>query len=163
MLDGCLSMSAEERDRSHLIRQTIDKTLRQRDAAERLGLGLRQFKRLVRAWKRQGDAGLVHRQWDRASHNRLPDATRRRIEHLLRDTYPDFGPTLAAEKLASSGCAAQRGKIRGALVVEAEAAAVQFGADTAGMGRQHHDARAEQDGLVDRVRDEHHRAADRRP
>ena len=71
-------MSAEERDRSHLIRQTIEKMLRQRDAAERLGLGLRQFKRLVRAWKRQGDAGLVHRQRDRASHNRLPDATRRR-------------------------------------------------------------------------------------
>ena len=85
MSEGYLLMSAEERDRSHQIRQTIDKTLRQRDAAERLGIGLRQFNRLVRAWKRQGDAGLVHRQRGRASHNRLPDATRRRIEHLLRE------------------------------------------------------------------------------
>jgi transposase len=100
MPEGYLSMSAEERDRSHLIRRTIEKSLSQREAAERLGIGRRQFKRLVRAWKRHGDAGLVGRQRGRSAHNRLAEATRLRIERLLRETYPDFGPTLAAEKLA---------------------------------------------------------------
>ena len=41
----------------------------------------------------EGSPGHVH-------HNRLAEATRLRIERLLRETYPDFGPTLAAEKLA---------------------------------------------------------------
>lgn len=100
MAEGYLSMSLEERDRLHLIRRTIEKTLSQREAAERLGISRRQFKRLVHAWKHHGDAGLVSRQRGRVAPNRLAEATRLRIEHLLRATYPDFGPTLAAEKLA---------------------------------------------------------------
>jgi hypothetical protein len=36
------------------------------EAAERLGLGLRQLKRLVQGWRRAGDAGLVNRQRGRA-------------------------------------------------------------------------------------------------
>lgn len=100
MAEGDLLMSAEERDRSHVIRQIIENTLSQREAAERLGLGLRQVKRLVHAWRHRGDAGLINRQRGRASNNRLPGTVRRRVEQLLRETYPDFGPTLAAEKLA---------------------------------------------------------------
>ena len=100
MPEGYLSMSAEERERSHLIRRTIEKSLGQREAAERLGIGPRQFKRLVRAWKHHGDGGLISRQRGGAAHNRLTEATRLRIERLLLETYPDFGATLAAEKLA---------------------------------------------------------------
>jgi transposase len=100
MPEGYLLMSAEERDRLHLIRRTIERGLSQREAAERLGISRRQFKRLVRAWKQYGDVGLVSRQRGRAAHNRLSEAVRLRVERLLRETYPDFGPTLAAEKLA---------------------------------------------------------------
>jgi transposase len=98
--EGFLVMSAQERDRSHLIRRTVEKTLSQREASERLGIGVRQFKRLVSAWKRQGDAGLVSRQRGRASNNRLPEVMRQNVARLLRERYLDFGPTLAAEKLA---------------------------------------------------------------
>jgi transposase len=100
MPEGYLLMSASERDRSHLIRRVIEKSLGQREAAEQLGIGVRQIKRLVRAWKRHGDGGLVSRRRGRAAHNRLSDTTRLRIERLLREIYPDFGPTLASEKLA---------------------------------------------------------------
>jgi len=94
-----LWMSIEERERSHLVRQTQAKQLSQRQASERLGIGVRQFKRLVRSWKQQGDAGLVSRQRGRASNHRLAPDERERIARLLRDKYPDFGPTLAVEKL----------------------------------------------------------------
>jgi len=94
-----LWMSIEERERSHLVRQTQEKHLSQRQASERLGIGVRQFKRLVRSWKQQGDAGLVSRQRGRASNNRLAPGEPERIAALLRDKYPDFGPTLAVEKL----------------------------------------------------------------
>ena len=100
MAEGCLLMSSAERERSHLVRRSIEKSLSQREAAERLGVGVRQFKRLVGAWKRQGDVGLISRRRGRAAPNRLTDGTRLRIEQLLRETYPDFGATLAAEKLA---------------------------------------------------------------
>jgi Trp operon repressor len=54
-------MSGEERDRAFLVRQAIEGRLSQREASERLGLGVRQFKRLVRNWRAVGDAGLVSR------------------------------------------------------------------------------------------------------
>ncbi|HEV2041890.1 MAG TPA: ISNCY family transposase [Casimicrobiaceae bacterium] len=92
-------MSILERERSHLVRQTQEKHLSQRQASERLGIGIRQFKRLVQSWKQQGDAGLVSRQRGRASNNRLAPGDRDRIALLLRGKYPDFGPTLAVENL----------------------------------------------------------------
>ena len=99
MAEGDLLMSGAERDRAHVVCQVFEHRLGQREASERLGIGIRQLKRLVRRWKRQGDAGLVSRQRGHASHNRLPEALRARVIALLRDKYPDFGPTLAAEKL----------------------------------------------------------------
>ena len=92
-------MSKEERDRSFLVRQSVEGRLGQREASERLGISVRQFKRLVCRWKREGDAGLVSRQRGRASHNRLAERDRARVAALLTEKYADFGPTLAAEKL----------------------------------------------------------------
>ena len=100
MAEGCLLMSTMERERLSLIRATVEKRIGQREAAERAEIGVRQFKRLVQRWKRLGDAGLVSRQRGSRSNNCLSEPTVQRIEHLLRQTYPDFGPTLAAEKLA---------------------------------------------------------------
>ena len=100
MLDlGLLAMSASERERLYVVRALSKGRLAQREAAERLGLSVRQIKRLVRAWRRDGDAGLISRQRGRASPRRLEASKRARIEELLRARYPDFGATLAAEKL----------------------------------------------------------------
>jgi Trp operon repressor len=59
MAEGDLLMSGSERDRAHVVRQVLEHRLGQREASERLGIGIRQLKRLVQCWKRQGDAGLV--------------------------------------------------------------------------------------------------------
>jgi transposase len=99
MSEGRLTMSAGERERACLVRQAVRGELSQRVCAERLGIGVRQFKRLVCAWRKEGDSGLVSRQRGRPSHRRLSEPARDRIEALLRDKYPDFGATLAAEKL----------------------------------------------------------------
>ena len=100
MLDlGLLAMSASERERLYVVVALSKGRLLQREAAERLGLSVRQIKRLVRAWRRDGDAGLISRQRGRASPRRLEASKRARIEELLRAKYPDFGATLAAEKL----------------------------------------------------------------
>jgi transposase len=86
---------------------------RTNEASERLGIGARQFRRLVVRWKRDGAAGLVSWQRGRLSHNRLPDEARDRIIALLRDKYPDLGPTLASEKLLElDGIAVSRETIR---------------------------------------------------
>ena len=99
MAEGLLLMSVQERDRSHVVRLAAEHRLSQQEGAERLGIGVRQFKRLVRAWHQDGAAGLVSLQRGRASHNRMAAPLRSRILTLLAEKYEDFGPTLAAEKL----------------------------------------------------------------
>ena len=93
-------MSKAERERAFVVRQCVEGRLSQGEASERLGIGVRQVKRLVRCWRREGDGGLVSRQRGRPSHRRLSEVLRSRIGMLLREIYTDFGPTLAAEKLA---------------------------------------------------------------
>jgi len=111
---GCLEMSAAEVERSHLVRAFLDGHLGQRAASERLGIGVRQFKRLVRAWRSEGDAGLVSRQRGRPSNRRLDDARRAAIAALLRGKYAGFGATLASEKLAElDGIAVSVETVRG--------------------------------------------------
>lgn len=95
-----LVMSASERDRAALVRRCIEGVLSQRETSERLGIGVRQVKRLIRLWRSEGDAALVSRQRGRASNNRLSDDLRTRIIDLLKGKYQGFGATLAAEKLA---------------------------------------------------------------
>ncbi len=89
----------KERDRLHLIRHTQSQLLSQRAAAERLGVGVRWLKRLVRRWKQQGDVGFVSRQPVRPSNNRLGGDKRRALLCLLENKYAEFGPALATENL----------------------------------------------------------------
>jgi hypothetical protein len=100
MAEGVLLMSVKERDRVFLVRQTVEGRLGQREASERLGVNVRKFKRLVRAWRLEGDAGLVsrHRGW--SSNGRMGQERRERIADLLRDArYEGFGASLMAETL----------------------------------------------------------------
>jgi transposase len=110
---GLLAMSTAERERSHVMRSLSKGLLRQREAAERLGLSVRQVKRLSRAWRAAGDKGLISRQRGRVSPRRLDGVKQARIEELLATKYPDFGATLAAEKLGErDGIAVSRETVR---------------------------------------------------
>ena len=99
-MESVLEMSGKERGRAHVIRLVAEKRLLQTEGAERLGIGRRQVIRLVKLWRKAGDKGLVSRQRGRVSPRRTQAETRTKIETLLKEKYPDFGATLAAEKLA---------------------------------------------------------------
>ena len=71
-----LSMSRKERDRLKVIEAVNEKRLKQTQAAEQLGLSVRQIKRLVRAQREEGAAGLVSKMRGRASHRRISQAER---------------------------------------------------------------------------------------
>jgi transposase len=95
-----LRMSCKERDRLKVMAALAEGRLKQVEAGGLLRLSVRQVRRLLRRYEREGDAGLVHRSRGRPSNRRIPEATRRRVMALVRRHYADFGPTLAAEKLA---------------------------------------------------------------
>ena len=92
-------MSVEEADRVVVIRDVVEKRLRQSEAAERLGIGVRQVKRLARRYRERGTAGVASGHRARRPNNAIDDVVRGEVLELVRARYPDFGPTFAREKL----------------------------------------------------------------
>jgi len=93
-------MSGREVDRLDVVRKVAAKRLLQREAAVRLGLGVRQVKRLVRRYRDDGAAGLVSKRRGKRSNNVIDAVVRREVMGWMRRRYADFGPTLARGKLA---------------------------------------------------------------
>ena len=69
MREGTLSM--EEADRAVVMGQVAEKRLRQREAAERLGVSVRQVKLLLARYRERGPGGLVSGHRGKASNNAL--------------------------------------------------------------------------------------------
>jgi transposase len=93
-------MSGKELRRVHVIRHAMEHKITQVKAGALLGLTPRQVRRLVTRVRREGDAGLVHRGRGKPSNRRIPEKVKTHVLTLYETRYGDFGPTLAAEKLA---------------------------------------------------------------
>ena len=94
-----LTMSKEELSRLEVMEHLQEKRMGQRTAAEVLGVSIRQVKRLLRVYRREGAAGLISQQRGKPSHHQLDGELVRAALDLLKGRYADFGPTLAHEKL----------------------------------------------------------------
>jgi transposase len=93
-------MSAKELSRVEVMERLKAQKLTQREAAGMLGVSVRQVKRLVRRYRKKGAAGLASLKRGRPSNHQLPPELRPKVVELIRARYPDFGPTLAWEKIA---------------------------------------------------------------
>lgn len=98
--EDTVTMSGKELRRVHVIRKVQDQQLTQGEAARLLGLTDRQIRRLMRRVEQEGDRGLVHRGRGKPSNRRIPEKRKVKALQLYARRYGDFGPTLAAEKLA---------------------------------------------------------------
>jgi transposase len=103
---GRIGMSEKELRRVEVLARVKSKELKVVDAASLVGVSYRQAKRLWKRYREQGAKGLKHRSAGRASARAKPARFRRRVMKLVREKYGEgegerFGPTLAAEHLAS--------------------------------------------------------------
>jgi hypothetical protein len=98
-MEGHLEMSAKERQRLVVLESVIRAELSLTDASAQLGISYRQAQRSLGALKSGGHAGLVHKSRGRPSSHRKPGEFRQAVLARYTQGYPDFGPTLASEKL----------------------------------------------------------------
>ena len=117
-VEPLLRMSQAELTRLEVIQRVKRKTLKQRQAAELLSISVRQVKRLCKAYERAGAGGLISKRRGQPSNHRLPEKTINKARQLLRSRYPDFGPTLATEKLALEGVSLSVETVRQLLIGE---------------------------------------------
>ena len=100
-----LTLSVQDRDRVSLLRQVAEGVLGAAEAAQRLRISSRQFRRIRRRWEHVGDEAVLHQGRGHPSNRRLKSALRERALEMARDPlYHDFGPTLLAEHVARDAC-----------------------------------------------------------
>ena len=99
-------MSTPELKRAGVLARVVAGTLTLGSAATLMGVSYRQAKRLCARYRDQGAAGLQHGSAGQASNRATSSRIRKRALALIRAKYSGtiverFGPTLAAEHLAS--------------------------------------------------------------
>jgi hypothetical protein len=112
-------MSKREFDRLEVLLRVQSAGLRIADACGLIGLQRRQVFRLLRGLKQDGAASLISKRRGKPSNHRLPAEVRTVALSIVREQYADFGPTLAAEKLAEHhGCSVSRETLRGWMIAD---------------------------------------------
>jgi len=94
-----IRMSIRELKRVKLVQEAIGKHVTQKTAAELLDLSERHVRRLIKAVRKEGERGLVHRSRGKPSNNRIGEDVRAKVISSYKGSYMGFGPTLASEKL----------------------------------------------------------------
>jgi len=94
-----LTLSRKELDRLGVMKMLQEKRLKQKWAAERLQLCVRQIRRIISRYRKQGPAGLASRKRGKSSNRRLPADFREQAMFHVKKIYHDFKPTFAQEKL----------------------------------------------------------------
>ena len=96
-----IQMSGQELTRLRIMIDLADGRITVEATAALMGLGRRQVFRLRRAFAADGASALSSRKRGRPSNHQHGETFRRTVLALVRQHYPDFGPTFAAEKLVS--------------------------------------------------------------
>jgi hypothetical protein len=92
-------MSLKQLNRLDILRRAERSEITQAAAAKLLGITDRAVRRRIARLAAEGPESLFHGLKGRRSNNRMPEKEERAVGALLRERYPDFGPTFAAEKL----------------------------------------------------------------
>src|SRR5258707_15341534 len=97
-----IAMSRTEIDRMSVLQDLAANRIKVTEATTLMSLGRRQVFRLAKAYARRGTEALVSRRRGRPSNRAYPGDLRDMATGIIRERYPDFGPTLAAEKPAGA-------------------------------------------------------------
>src|SRR5438874_1196900 len=98
-----IPMSQRERDVLKIMQAVLQGERTQAEAAQLLGLSVRQVRRIQRKLEAGGDAAIIHGLRGKPSNHQPDSILKRSALDAYRKRYPDFGPTFASEKLADEG------------------------------------------------------------
>jgi len=111
-------MSRRERDWLRVLERVKKKEITLRQATAIMNVSYRQCLRRHKRYKQAGASGLVHQGRGRPSNRAKEGKARKAIIARYQERYEDFGPTLAAEKLAKEGYGVNHETLRRWLIKE---------------------------------------------
>ena len=103
----------DEIKRIYVLQQIEEKKLTCREAAQRLGLSIRQVRRILAKYRKEGAAGIGHANRGRVPNNRVSEEIRKRIQELSGEEYQDYNDSHFTEELAEEhGLVLSRSTVR---------------------------------------------------
>src|SRR5436853_5594168 len=96
-----LAMSRKERTRLEVFARVKAGPITKVKASALLGVSYRQTLRAYRRYAKRGAAGLTHGLRGKPGNRGHDTSHRREVLAAYRQSYADFGPTLAAEQMAA--------------------------------------------------------------
>jgi transposase len=92
-------MSKRDLQRVEVLTEVLAGSRTTESAAGVLGVSLRQAQRLLARYRDGGGGALIHKSRGQPASNRLGTGLQEYVVALVRQNYPEFGPTLAVEVL----------------------------------------------------------------
>jgi transposase len=116
-MERMVILNKNEQKRLMVLNQVEKGRLRGGEAAGILGLSLRQVRRLISAYRREGARGLAHGNRGKKPHNTLDRQIKERVIGLAGTTYADFNTQHMTEKLNEcEGIKVSRSTVRRILI-----------------------------------------------
>jgi transposase len=113
MNDRCVTLTRKDQKRQMAIAEVDAGRLTAREAAEILGLSVRQIRRLIAAYRQDGVAGLVHGNRGRLSPRRILPEDQEEIVRLFRTDYKDYNDCHLTDNLDEKhGISVSRSTVR---------------------------------------------------
>jgi transposase len=99
MNDRSVTLTVRDQKRLKLIAEVDAGRLTAREAAELVGLSLRQTRRLIAGYRQDGVAGLIHKNRGRPSPRKLSAEVQEEILRLIRSDYKDYNDCHVTDNL----------------------------------------------------------------
>jgi transposase len=111
-------MSGKELERKSYVERVVEGRLNLRAMAKVIKLSYRQAQRVVKRYREEGDAGLLHKSRGRPSNRGISQGKRKKMLARYEERYQGFGPTFASEKLEEEGLKVDHETLRRWLIKE---------------------------------------------
>ncbi len=92
-------MSNKEQMRETVLKELLNDQINGTEAALKIGVTVRQVKRLKQEYLVNGSEGLMHGLRGRTGGRKIAEKTEQQVTDIIKSRYGDFGPLLAWEKL----------------------------------------------------------------
>ena len=93
------TFTPKEQYKLAIINQTLRNEMTNGQAGKLLGISPRQIRRLKMRVRQHGDRSVIHHLKGKQSNHTVPSAFKEKILARVQETYADFKPAFAAEKL----------------------------------------------------------------
>ena len=98
-MKGKIIMTMKAQKRAKVLEMLKMKQINQKEASDRIGLSIRQIKRIYKEYKEKGDEALNHGLIGKQGNHQIDKVKKEKILNMVRDKFKDYKPTFIAEKL----------------------------------------------------------------